>query len=250
MFALRAVSPDRIVANFDALASLDSEEASVLTEIAERKGKYLVGSVLLQQGQSIDAPRLLVSGWACRTRTLPNGQKQIFAIVLPGDFIGLCWRPHARALSSTVALTAVTTADASALLPTVRGEDARYGLREALMLKSWQDEMLLMDHVVRLGRQSALARMASFVLELQARLQQVGMADERVMPFPLTQYAISSVLGLSLVHVNRTLRSLRDDGLIQVGSGSLAVLDSPGLCAVSDFGAMPELGVVRLKAPS
>lgn len=237
MPALRAVSLDRLISNLDALAALDAEDPPILANIMVRKDSHPVGSILLQQGQSIIGPRLLVSGWACRTRTLVNGQRQIFAIVLPGDFIGLCWQPNPVELSSTVALTAVMTSDASILLSTTLGDHlGRSGLRKALTLRSRHDEMRLMDHVVRLGRQSALARMASFILELHLRLQQVGLADERVMPFPLTQETLSGVLGLSLVHVNRTLQILRKDGLVHVGSGSLVLLNRSGLCAVSDFG--------------
>ena len=239
MPSLRAVSSDRLISSLDALAALDAEDPPILANIMVRTDNHPVGSVLLQQGQSITGPRLLVSGWACQTRALSNGQRQIFAIVLPGDFIGLCWLPNPVALSSTVALTAVMTSDASVLQSSIRGDHfVRSGLREALTLKSRHDEMRLMDHVVRLGRQSALARMASFVLELHLRLRQVGLADERVMPFPLTQDTLSGVLGLSLVHVNRTLQILRKDGLVHICSGSLVLLDRSGLCAVSDFGAM------------
>ncbi|RZJ42392.1 MAG: hypothetical protein EON86_07580, partial [Brevundimonas sp.] len=125
MSAGRAISLERLIDRLDGLATLGPKDRSLITSILRDGSSHPPGSVLLQQGQAVTGPRLLVAGWAWRMRSLPNGQRQVFALVLPGDFIGLCWRPRPRALSSTVAITPVTTCDAGALLSEVRdaGED-------------------------------------------------------------------------------------------------------------------------------
>jgi len=99
-------------------------------------------------------------------------------------------------LSSTIAITPVKTANASALSPVVRGGGQTHrGLWEALTLASRHDEMRLLDQVVRLGRQSALERVISLMLELHSRLRIVELADESGFEMPLTQEDLASALG-------------------------------------------------------
>lgn len=235
----RAISLESLIGRFDGLAGLTPQDRGLITSILRDGSSHPLGSVLLQQGQVVAGPRLLVAGWAWRMRSLPNGQRQVFALVLPGDFIGLCWRPRPRALASTVAITAVTTCDAGALLSEMRdGHEDHSGLYQALTLSSRHDEMRVLDHVVRLGRQNAVERMASFLLELDQRLRNVGLADDLVMPFPLSQDALGIVLGMSGVHVNRTLQALKRDGMVELAGGFARLLDRDGLRAISGFEAM------------
>lgn len=93
------------------------------------------------------------------------------------------------------------------------------GLWEALTLASRHDEMRLLDQVVRLGQQTAPERIASLMLELHNRLLQVRQADADSFPMPLTQEHLACTLGLSLVHVNRSLQQLRRMGLLEVRGG-------------------------------
>ena len=235
----RAISLESLIDRLDGLASLTAKDRTLITSILRGGASHPAGSVILQQGQEIAAPRLLVAGWAWRMRSLPNGQRQVFALVLPGDFIGLCWRPRPRALASTVAITPVTTCDAAALLSQMPGgSEDHSGLHQALTLSSRHDEMRVLDHVVRLGRQNAVERTASFLLELDQRLRNVGLADDRAMPFPLSQDALGVVLGMSGVHVNRTLQTLKRDGMVELSGGFARLLDRDGLRAMSGFEAM------------
>jgi CRP-like cAMP-binding protein len=235
----RAISLESLIGRLDDLADMTLKDRALVTSILRDGASHPGGSVLLQQGQAVAGPRLLVAGWAWRMRSLPNGQRQVFALVLPGDFIGLCWRPRPRALSSTVAITPVTTCDAGALLSAVRnGVEDHSGLHEALTLSSRHDEMRVLDHVVRLGRQNAVERMASFLLELDQRLRNVGLADDDAMPFPLSQDALGIVLGMSGVHVNRTLQTLKRDGMAELAGGQARLLNREGLRTLSGFEAM------------
>ncbi|HEY0053353.1 MAG TPA: helix-turn-helix domain-containing protein, partial [Caulobacteraceae bacterium] len=100
-------------------------------------------------------------------------------------------------------------------------------LWRALTLASRHDEMRLLDQVVRLGRQTAVERVASFFLEIYERLRVVGLAEAGAFTMPLTQEAMADALGLSPVHVNRTLQQLRRDGLAEL-SGARVTLHQPG----------------------
>lgn len=188
-------------------------------------------------GAELPGQRILVSGWACRRRTLTDGARQIFSFLLPGD---PC-EGRRRGVATVVALTAVETADASGLVQGAEDSLMQPGLAEAFAAIREEEERLLLDHIVRLGRLTAYERMAHLLLELRERLARVGLADEQRLPMPLTQETLADALGLSIVHVNRTVQQLRRDGLIELRSG-LAVLNDPE--------ALAELcGYESLRAP-
>lgn len=153
-------------------------------------------------------PRWLVSGWACRHRHLPDGRRQIFDVVLPGEGVGVSPRPGPIALTSTSALTQVELVDARDLThPDLL--NASPVVAAALQAGADEEERRLLNQVVRLGRMSALERAAHLLLELHARLDVVGLCQGDRFPLPLTQDTLADVLGLSVVHANRTLQELR-----------------------------------------
>jgi CRP-like cAMP-binding protein len=90
---------------------------------------------------------------------------------------------------------------------------------------------------MRLGRQTALERTAHLFLELRQRLAAVGLADGARFPLPLTQEVLADTLGLSIVHMNRTLQQLRREGLVEVKSGWARLLDPAALAARCAFAA-------------
>jgi CRP-like cAMP-binding protein len=89
--------------------------------------------------------------------------------------------------------------------------------------------------LVNLGRRSAVERVAHFLLELLTRLQAIGLAEARSYSMPMTQAAIGDLLGLSVAHVNRSFRQLRDDGLVTIDGRSIVIDDFEGLAAIAEF---------------
>ena len=90
------------------------------------------------------------------------------------------------------------------------------------------------EHLVGIGRQSAYERVARLLMELLARLQLAGLAGDRAYALPLTQELMADALGLSVPHVNRTLRKLREDGLIALQGNRLTCLDIPALARLAE----------------
>ncbi len=86
------------------------------------------------------------------------------------------------------------------------------------------DEANLLNQLLRIGRQSAYERVAHLILELRERLAMIGFAGTDTIPVPLTQEMLADALGLSIVHLNRTLQQLRREGLIQFKSGVMRLL--------------------------
>jgi len=222
------------------LAPISDREAALVLSMGGQRQTQPAGAELFGEGHLVGRPKVLLSGWAARCRVMPDGRRQIFTFVVPGDAIGLCHRPEPAAQSTTVALTKTLIADASALAEAAFERGSEYeGLAAAVSVASTLDEASLLDHIVRLGRQTAYERMAHLFLELRWRLAAVGLGTEHKFPLPLTQEVLADALGLSIVHVNRTLQQLRREGLLEMRSGSVELYKPDVLIAAADF-RMPQ----------
>src|SRR3954469_7965789 len=93
------------------LSALSDPELALLRNLGDRRERHASGEELAAEGGLSGRPRFILSGWACRQRVLPDGRRQIFSFLLPGDGLGLSRRP-ALELSTTAALTALETVDA------------------------------------------------------------------------------------------------------------------------------------------
>jgi CRP-like cAMP-binding protein len=227
---------DVLVQRLSHFADLSAEEVALAGSLAAKSEDFPAGTELVAEGQSLDFPRLLMSGWACRLRMLPDGRRQIFEFILPGDLYGLCLRPQAVALTTAIALTPVMIADATGLGAAItRQSDAFPGLTAACHIAASLEEAYLLNQLMRVGRQTAYERTAHLLLELHERLGIVGLADETSVPVPLTQEILADALGLSVVHLNRILQQLRRNQLIEFKSGYVRLLQPRQLAEIADF---------------
>ena len=202
-------------------AALTNGDLEILRACREDPKAVPPGCAVLAPIGADDHPRLIVSGWAAATRSLPDGRRQILQIFLPGDVLGVSPLKFDR---DAVALTAVTTTDARALAAALKARDAVHmGLCLAWERAQAARQQQLLDQIVRLGRLSAYERTAHLLLELIDRHRRAGLSDGRRIPWPLTQETLADVLGLSVVHVNRILQQLRREGLIALRAGQLLV---------------------------
>ncbi|MBU2327002.1 MAG: helix-turn-helix domain-containing protein [Alphaproteobacteria bacterium] len=108
-------------------------------------------------------------------------------------------------------------------------------LATAILWAASRDEAMVVEHLVRLGRRDADKRLAHFLLELWSRLTLVGMADRSGYACPLTQFHLADALGLTSVHINRTLRKLREAGLASMRAGRVEIMNLDGLIKLADF---------------
>ncbi|MGA0607541.1 Crp/Fnr family transcriptional regulator [Phenylobacterium sp. VNQ135] len=183
--------------------------------------------------------RLVASGFIAEVRTMSDGRRQITALRIPGDLLGDEWSPQP---CDVIALTSAQTVDASALATARKDPSGRFDpWRQAWAAAQAEEEGRMADHIVRLGRLTAYERMGHLLLELHERLMRVGLAGDGVFHLPLTQEALADVLGLSIVHVNRTLQQLRKDGLVNYRPGQVALPDPQKLAAACLYA--PRAGV-------
>ena len=236
---VRERSADLLIRRLESLGPLDGAARSFIGAMSPRRHEHIAGEELCEEGELIRTPRLVISGWGSRLRYLPDGRRQIFTFLLPGDTLGLCERLEPLALTSAVTLTPMETVDISPLATALRSEAPEHaGLREAMALAARSEEAALLDHMVRLGRQTAYERTAHLLVEICHRLATVGLGDRRFR-LPLTQEILADALGLSLVHVNRTLMQLRRDRLVILKGSSAELPDLERLALIANYAPQP-----------
>jgi Crp-like helix-turn-helix domain len=97
------------------------------------------------------------------------------------------------------------------------------------------DAAIFREWMVGIGRRLAFSRIAHLFCELIVRMQAVGLCSEYTIELPLTQSDTADAVGISTVHVNRTLQELRRKGLIKFAGGTLTAMDWPRLCVAGQF---------------
>lgn len=179
---------------------------------------------------------LIDDGWACTYKILRNGTRQIVDVGIPGDFIG------ARTLlfrSRDYSGSSLTRAVLYEISP--RMLEATYQLSPkaggALLWAISQDQSILSERLVDLGRRTALERVAHYILELEYRLGAIGSSGGGHFVCPLSQTLLADVLGLTPIHLNRVMRELREQNLISYGEGRVTILDRERLADLSSFDA-------------
>ena len=183
------------------------------------------GSDLFSLGEKGDAIYALVEGWAALYNLLEDGRRQVLQFALPGAVLAFA---PARSALMTYSAQALTDTVVCAITHEDLGRLARecpeIGLRLAALI-SW-DRSLAYDHLSSVGRRSARERVAHLLLELfiRYRMRWPGHRIEE-MHLPLTQEHIGDATGLTGVHVNRVLRDLRTDGIVEFHYRRLRILN-------------------------
>jgi CRP-like cAMP-binding protein len=227
---------DLLVTRFNKLEPLSEHERMLLRLIEGRtKHTHRADSRLLAERTEIRAPHFIITAWAARVQELRDGRRLITHVLLPGDAIGLSAQMRPRSLTSVVALTPMRTVEAPEITIAWRDRDRVPGLSTALDLAAAEDEYFLLGHLMRLGRQTAYERIAHWFMELEYRLSSRGLSTNGAFPFPLTQETLADVVGLSVVHVNRTLQQMRHEGRIELTRGRLSLVDKEALRSAAEF---------------
>jgi CRP-like cAMP-binding protein len=216
------------------LVPLSQDEIDILLELQASPRIVQRHRDIITEGRNYGSIFIIMEGNAIRYRILHDGRRQIVNIVLPGDIVGALGYFTESSLYSTKALTEV----AVAAVPFAR-LNALHETHPRLVTKIFWwfscESTIYAEHLVDLGRRSALERVAHFLLELLTRLQSIGLADEQSFKIPLTQELLADALGLSIPHVNRVLRRLREDQLVVVEDQRVTVKDMDALAELADF---------------
>ena len=201
-----------------------------------RKVEVGARSTVIQQGDLPRVAHLLVQGQAYRYRLLPDGRRQITAFLVPGDVCDLEAVMRGRADFGVVAATSCVLGEMPADAVNSTGE-LDLDLQQALHRQLLRNEAIAREWMVGLGRRSAGERLAHLICELHERLWHAGAGERYRYRLELTQDELADILGLSNVHINRTLTELRRVGLMEFRNKVVHILDHTALTQLADFDA-------------
>lgn len=217
-----------------AVVSLSADEIDCIEAMQKRIKRIPAGTEFVRDGDPYDQCYVVKAGWAIRFKTLSDGRRQILNFVLPGDFVGLFSALFDVADHSVAALTELQVHPVEPTsLVTLFATCPRLGA--AVAWAAGRDEAILSEQVLRIGRRSAYERTGHIIVELLHRLRLVGEAEQCSFELPLTQEILADTLGLSVVHVNRTLRRLRENGLLHISGDRVVISDLERLVGAAEF---------------
>jgi CRP-like cAMP-binding protein len=189
---------------------------------------------LIREGEPTKACMLLITGYAYRQKLVADGARQIISFHIPGEFIDIQNAMLDVADHNLQSLGRSTVAAVSKeALTSLMAKDP--DVRRAIWLDSLIDASVFREWVVNVGRRNATARIAHLLCELALRIDTSGVADGSMFEFPLTQEQLADATGLTAVHTNRVLQSLRKEGLISLAANRLTIIDWKALADVGDF---------------
>jgi CRP-like cAMP-binding protein len=212
---------------------LAADDRRMLDEVTAQPRQVGSRQDLIREGESPTDVQVVLSGIACRYKMLPDGKRSIFAYLVPGDFCDLnifILKSMDHCIATLSPCTVVGIPRSRVLELSERPAIAR-----ALWWATLVDEATLREWLVNIGQRNAEARIAHLFCEINLRLQSVGLAGEGEFSLPITQAELADTMGLSTVHVNRSLQSLRAQGLITYKSGRLVIPNVERLAAACQF---------------
>ncbi|MAK62145.1 MAG: hypothetical protein CMK09_14335 [Ponticaulis sp.] len=199
-----------------------------------QKMTFFPGEDVIKEGEPADRIFVIRRGWAIRYKMLDDGRRQIVNFMLPGDVFDL---QALATLRADHTVTAVTACD----ITFVQQESFMSALSRSAPLAGafwWaavQEEAILREQIVRVGRLSAKERIGHLLLELQRR-QNAGLGREQnEVGLPITRTDIADALGLTSVHVSRTMSAMRRDNLIEEENHAVRIIDRRMLAQICHF---------------
>jgi CRP-like cAMP-binding protein len=195
-------------------SALSEEEQQVVLNLPGQAAQVRANEDFVQLGERVDHSCLIVAGMVGRFEHDADGARQITAIHIPGDMCDL------RSVVQPSTASALQALSVSTILRIphgpIKAAAARYpGLAMAFWRDCMVDASILSEWVMNVGRRDARSRVAHLLCEMAIRLGVVEGGDDVVFDFPVSQAQMADATALTAVHVNRTLQSLRNEGLVE-----------------------------------
>jgi CRP-like cAMP-binding protein len=242
---LRTAALERFVNRLALRSVLSDEEVTALLGLNGQIKDVPAHIDFIRQGQPVDHACLVVEGMAGRFGQNSDGARQITCLHIPGDMVDL---PSVVSPKSAWGIAALT--DTTVLrIPhaDLRRVAAKHsGIAEAFWRDCVADGSIFSEWVVNVGRRDALSRLAHLFCEMGIRCEQAGQGDRRLYQLPITQTDLGDATGLTSVHVNRTLKELRIQSLVEMRFGTVTIHDWDRLAKAGDFNA----GFMLLDGPA
>lgn len=225
---------DRHLMKLRARDEVSEQEERAIASVISVVKDFPADLTVIRRGEELTSSTLLLDGLMCRYKDLRSGERQICEIHVPGDFVDL----HSFTLKHLDHNIMTLTPCRIALVPHERlraiTEEFPH-LTRVYWFGTNLDAAIHREWELSLGRRSALSRTANFFCELHIRLGLVGLADDSGYDLPVTQIEMAECLGLTSVHVNRTLKQLREQNAVEFRRGRVKLLDLDILRRIAEF---------------
>jgi CRP-like cAMP-binding protein len=227
------MSINRLICKLEQFAPLSNEQRKKLGGLVRRVADFGPGEEIIRQGDRPDDVHLVLEGWAARYKILPEGERHIMAYLIPGDMCDVLVRllpqmDHSIGALSRCKVGFIPSKEIFSLI-----EEDRT-LARALLWADLVGEAILREWLVTRVRR-AEKRLAHLFCEMLLRSKAVGLTDDDGFELPLTQEELGDTMGLSTVHINRTMQELRGKNLIASKGKRMIINDLDGLKKLADF---------------
>jgi CRP-like cAMP-binding protein len=217
-----------------ALREFSAKELEFVSEFKSGELNVAAGTNILLQGTNSAHLYTILSGWSFRYKMLPDGRRQILNYALPSDFLGLQGSVNDEMQHSVEALTDMTLC--------VFPRDKLWQLyRDYPTLAfdlTWlaaREEQILDEHLLSVGRRTAMERLAYLLLVVFQRAEEVGLTKGNALQLPFTQQHVADTLGMSLVHTNKTLKRLMATEAVRWKDRQFEILDRESLAEIAGY---------------
>lgn len=225
---------NQFIAKLQGCSRLTSEEVGVLVEATSERHSFPPRSDLIREGDRPGPVFVILEGWACRYKILPNGTRQILAYLMPGDscdlHIGLLAEmDHSIQVITPAVVSTVERPKMDAIL------DKHRGIAKAMYVAQLIDEGTMRAWITSMGRRTSVERVAHLMCELYLRARNIGLISGRSLELPLSQALLADSLGMTPVHLNRVLKVLRESGAMTISRGALYIEAPEKLISIAGF---------------
>jgi CRP-like cAMP-binding protein len=229
---------ERLIAKLATRSDIDTTDCAAIRALPFTKRTVEAPAYLVREGEKSRAHcTLILSGFAMRQKLAMSGARQIVSFHLAGDFIDLQQMLLSVADHNVQALTRMTVAD----VPRAALHDLsrlRPNIARAMWIDGLVDASIYREWVLNVGRRDARAKIAHVLCEFGVRMKAAGIAHEGGYELPMTQEQLGDAVGLTAVHVNRTLKALVADGLVSIERRQVRVRNWDRLMSAGDFSAL------------
>lgn len=214
------------------LREFTAEELAFVKEFKIDELRVDPGASFLREGTRSDHLYTVLSGWAFRYKMLDDGRRQILNYALPADMVGLQGTLMHEMEHSVEALSPLVLC----VFPRAKLWELYSHFPSLAFDITWlaaREEQLIDEHLVSLGRRTALERTAYLLLHLFVRAEEAGLTKDNSIQFPFTQQHLADTLGMSLVHTNKTLKRLLASNAVRWENRVFEMIDRAALAEIA-----------------
>lgn len=213
---------------------LSEDDAQALKSLPVHVREFPADTPIVLEGDRPSQCCLVMNGFACRSKVVMQGERQILSFHIPGDIpdlqsLFLKIMDHDLATISPATLGFIDHAALRALI------DAHPAIARALWRETLIDAAIFREWIVNMGVRPAAARMAHLLAEVRSRMAAVGLVHDKEFEFPVTQAKLGEALGLSTVHVNRVLQAFRAEHVLDLKKNTVTITDYEKVVAAAGF---------------